>query len=113
MQLDANLGQHAEMNTIAEFEARRRLVWRKAGPWILFGAVGASLAIVFGEESTAPLLQRAPTLLAAGAFFACIIVGASILNRHYRCPACDKVPGTRHGILFGPSKCPSCGARLK
>jgi len=101
------------MNTIAEFQARRRKVWRMAGPWILIGTVGSSLAIFYGEDPSASLSQRAPTLLLAGAFFACIIVGATIVNRLYRCPACGSVPRTRDGILFGPSECSSCGARLK
>ena len=101
------------MNTVAEFQSRRRKVWRMAGPWILIGAVGASLAILYGEDSSAPLSQRAPMLVVAGVCFACIIFGASIEIRYYRCPACGNVPGTRYGILFGISRCPSCGARLK
>jgi peptidoglycan/LPS O-acetylase OafA/YrhL len=101
------------MNTVAEFQARRRKVLRTAGPWILIGLVGALLAIFFGEDASAPLSQRAPVLIAAAGFCACILVGARIVHRHYRCPACGRVPGARYGILLGLSKCPSCGARLK
>jgi peptidoglycan/LPS O-acetylase OafA/YrhL len=101
------------MNTVAEFQARRRKVWRMAGPWILIGVFGALAAILYGDQPSAPLAQRVPMLIAAGGFFLCIIIGAVIVNRHYRCPACGRVPSARNGILFGPSECRSCGARLK
>lgn len=100
------------MNIVEEFQARRRKVLRTAGPWILIGLVGSLAAISYAKNPSAPLSQTG-MILVAGAFLLCIIVGASIVLRYYRCPACGNVPGVRYGILFGLSKCPSCGVRLK
>ncbi|MEO5830011.1 MAG: hypothetical protein ABIQ36_05530, partial [Rhodanobacter sp.] len=69
-------------------------------------------AIAYADDPSAPLPQTG-MILVAGAFLACIIVGASIVLRYYRCPVCGNVPKARYGILFSLSKCPTCGARLK
>ncbi len=100
------------MNIIEEFRARRRKVLRTAGPWIVVGVVVSLVSISYSNDPSAPL---SPTgmVLVAGAFLACIIVGAAIVLRTYRCPACGNVPKARYGILFGLSKCPTCGVRLK
>ena len=100
------------MNIVEEFQARRRKVLRTAGPWILIGLVGSLAAISYAKNPSAPLSQTG-MILVAGAFLVCIIVGARIVLRYYRCPACGNVPGARYGILFGLRKCPSCGVRLK
>jgi len=99
------------MNTVAEFQTCRRKIFRLAGPWVVIGAIGALVTIFYGKDPSAQLPQNSMLLL-VGVFFACILVGASIANRYYRCPACSNVP-SRRGILFGASKCHSCGARLK
>ncbi|MEO8545535.1 MAG: hypothetical protein ABJA49_06440 [Betaproteobacteria bacterium] len=100
------------MNVIKEFQARRRKVLRIAGPWILIGVVGSLIAVSYAKDPSAPLSQTG-MIFVVGAFLACIIVGASIVLRHYRCPACGNVPTARYGILFGLSKCPTCGTPLK
>ena len=101
------------MDTISEFAARRRKVLRTAGPLVLVGMAGALLAIFFAKDPGIAQPQRFMLLLVAGALLACIIFGARIVVRHYRCPACGKVPASRRGILFGLRKCPGCGALLK
>ena len=101
------------MNIIAEFQARRRKVLRTGGPWILVGVIGALITIFYNKDPSAPLSQSTGSILIAGAFFACIIVGAGVVIRHYRCPACGNLPSARYGIIFGLSKCPTCGVRLK
>jgi membrane protein YdbS with pleckstrin-like domain len=100
------------MNVIEEFQARRRKVLKIAGPWVLIGVIGSLVAVFYAKDPSAPLSQTG-MILVAGAFLSCIIVGASIVLRYYRCPACGNVPKARYGILFGLSKCPTCGARLK
>lgn len=100
------------MNVIEEFQARRRKVLRTAGPWMLIGIIGSLVVISYTKDTSAPLLQIG-MIFVVGAFLACIIIGASIVLRYYRCPACGNVPKVRYGILFGLSKCPTCGTRLK
>ena len=101
----------ANKNVIEEFQARRRKVLRTAGPWILIGAIGSLFAISNAQNPSAPFSPTGMTLV-AGAFLACIVVGASIVLRYYRCPGCGNVPRARYGILFGLRKCPTCGVRL-
>ena len=100
------------MNVIEEFQARRRKVLWIAGPWILVGVIGSLVALSYATVTSAPLSQIR-MIFVVGAFLACIIIGASIVLRYYRCPACGDVPKARYGILFGLSQCPTCGARLK
>ncbi len=100
------------MNVIKEFQARRLKVLRIAGPWIIIGVIGSLVAISYAKDTSAPLSQTG-MIFVVGAFLACIIIGASIVLRYYRCPACGNVPKARYGILFGLSQCPTCGARLK
>ncbi|QCB46041.1 hypothetical protein [Hydrogenophaga sp. PAMC20947] len=100
------------MNAIEEFKARRRQALRIAGPWIIIGVIGSLVVIFYARDPSAPLSQ-AGMVFALGAFLVCIIIGASIVVRYYRCPACGNVPKARRGILFGLSKCPTCGTRLK
>lgn len=100
------------MNVIEEFQARRRKVLRTAVPLIAVGAIGSLFAIVYAKGSSESL-RKTGTILVFAAFLACIIVGAGIVVRYYRCPACGNVPSARRGILFGLKKCPTCGARLK
>ena len=99
-------------SVIDEFKARRHKVLWLAGPWILVGATGSLVAIAYARSPSAPLSRTGMTLV-AGAFLACIVVGAGIVLRYYRCPACGNVPKARYGILFGLKKCPTCGVRLK
>ncbi len=101
-----------EINVIKEFQARRRKVLRSAGPWILIGVIGSLIAISNVKDPSA-LLSQPGMIVILGALLACIIKGATIVLRYYRCPACGNVPKARYGILFGLSKCPTCGARLK
>ena len=99
-------------NVVEEFQARRRRVLRLAGPWLIIGVVG-SLAVLFHSKHSSTPFSLSTTILFFGAFISCVIVGASIVIRYYRCPVCVNVPAARHGILFGLNKCPTCGAPLK
>lgn len=99
-------------NVIEEFRARRRKVLWTAGPWIFVGLFGSVVAIAFAKDPSAPLSQPG-MIVVVGAFFGCIIFGASIVLRFYRCPACNNVPKARYGILFGLNECPTCKTRLK
>ena len=107
------LDSMTNMNIIDEFRARRRKVLRLAGPWILIGVIGSLVSIYYGKDPSAPLSQSTGMILVAGAFMACIIVGASIVLRYYRCPAFGIVPVARNVILFCLCKFPTFGVRLK
>jgi hypothetical protein len=99
--------QHAHMDTVSDFQQRRREVGRKAGPWLVLGIVASGWAFFQGVEDS----WRLAMLAAIG--IASVGVGAFIVHRKYRCPNCGEVPGTKDGILINPTACPSCGIALK
>jgi hypothetical protein len=111
--LNSVVRQHADMDTAAEFQQRRRLAGRKSAPWLAIGLIGSSLAFFFGAPESAPWSERAPSVALAFAFFAVAGVGAHIGQKIYRCPNCDATPIRGFGLQFNPEVCPSCGARLK
>ena len=101
------------MDTVAEFQSRRRRAFRLAGPWNVIGLIGMAVSAYFEAEVTASWGQRLPSILMLFAFFCCVAVGAVVGSRIYRCPNCDEMPGSDDGVVFNPSACPSCGIRLK
>jgi hypothetical protein len=101
------------MDTVSDFQQRRRLALRKAGPWLAVGIIGCGASFFWGAEESAPWRERAPSLMLAFAFFAVAGVGAHIGQKIYRCPNCDATPNGRFGLLFDPEVCPACGVRLR
>lgn len=100
------------MDVIADFASRRRKVLKTAVPWIVVGGIGTLISASLFKDSSV-LLSKIELVFIVGSFLTCIIIGAIIVLRVYRCPVCNNVPAARHGLLFGLKKCPSCGTRLK
>ena len=131
--------------TVTAFKDRRRDTWKSIRLWLIplaLGILGFAVPLVLDSSliqshqtglgsirwslSSDDLTEGQFTvflgsLVAIGAAIVGIVVG---VNRHYRCPNCEKVPvgswnllgpgsfGRKSGVDLGPSVCPNCGARL-
>jgi hypothetical protein len=107
----------AANDVAAEFQARRRKTWRLIRPWVFVTATGfVVFFLVF--EFTRVFDQLWTMNLIFGSFLVLLLSIARIalmVNKLYRCPACNNVPmgRGRNGVLLDPDACPKCEARLK
>ena len=93
-----------------EFQQRRATTWRVAKPWVLILLLGWLAVFSIPIERTDFFLLCFVTIVVA------TIRVNFILMKHYRCPACGKMPidrGSRGGLMLNPAVCPRCGALLK
>ena len=97
-----------------EFQKRRETTWRLEKPWIvamLIGWLGAFMS--FGVNAFSEPVRTHLFLLSFVVLIVTIVRINMILSRHYRCPACGKMPIGGDGVLLDPVECPKCGAALK
>ena len=94
------------VDTVEEFQRRRRRATRLATPWILLATVGLLLASQLAQG-------KDWYELAMIGFFACGMIGGLIGVSIYRCPSCNTVPYDEDGVPLNPARCNKCGASLK
>ena len=101
-----------------EFQRRRNKTWCLTRPWLFVMAAGVAvfaIPLLFPSK-----LSELWTLnLVFGGF---IVIGIAIIrisivvNREYRCPACNRTVidyRADNGVPLDPEECPRCGIRLK
>lgn len=103
------------LDTVKEFQRRRRLATKLGGPFLVLTFVcAAAIVLLINIDAGSPIL-RATLLLILG--FAAVISWMLHLyfeTKYARCPNCESLPMDSRGQLdFDPVACPKCGARLR
>jgi predicted RNA-binding Zn-ribbon protein involved in translation (DUF1610 family) len=105
------------LDVSGEFQKRRQTTRRLEMPWIglmMLGWLGAYVAF---------FVESLPAYTSTSLFvLSIVILGVSIVRmnfiamKHYRCPACGRMPivnGMQGGLLIDPEECPNCGASFR
>jgi hypothetical protein len=95
-----------EQRVVQEFQARRQRANTYGWPPILVGFA----ALLLGGKAGIAAVEVAGVLS--------FITGILVVALSVRCPVCNAPPlgpmgSGRYGIILNPSRCPSCGARLR
>jgi len=114
------------IDTVREFQLRRKQTWGAAKPWLLLLIASIVVGLVIGDVSENSSEKGWAIFLGMfAAFFISILRLVFIFRAQYRCPACGEVPlsswaslgpqtfGVERGINLNPSQCSHCGAKLK
>lgn len=103
------------LDTVAEFQRRRKLATKRASPFLastalcMIGIVVLYNVDLFSSEHRVTLYF----LLGAGVFVSWML-HLYFETKHARCPNCESLPLDARGSLdFDPENCPKCGARLR
>ena len=106
------------MDTIAEFQARRREAWRRIKYSVVIMLTGFAILFIFcvGAHS-----EATPRFWICGVAFAAVAIAighmAFTWKRMYRCPACEMPIMNRLSeggdVPLNPRECPNCGAKLR
>ena len=103
------------LDTVAEFQRRRKVAAKRAGPFLaatVLCVVG--LIVLFNVNLFSP--ERRVMLFVLLGFGAFVSWGLHLYfeTKYARCPNCEKLPMNATGALdFNPANCPKCGARLR
>lgn len=108
-----------------QFQRRRKETWRLAKPWLVALLLAGAPLYWMGDLDGEAAPER---VLMFVAFFGILLVSVWrivwIVQKTYRCPACDRVPMSRSSgvgtggcdcadeVDLNPKSCPGCGARL-
>jgi predicted MFS family arabinose efflux permease len=95
-----------DLDTVAEFQRRRRRAGVLMTPWILLAALGLALTKWLGQD-------RDWAEMALIAFTVCGVIGGLIGVAIFRCPRCEALPFDDDGVTLDPARCRKCGANLK
>ena len=116
----------ATIDTVREFQVRRKQTWAAAKPWLLLLIASIVVGLFVGDVSEKSSEKEWAIFLGMfAAFFASILRLVFIFRAQYRCPACGEIPlsswvslgpqtfGVERGVDLNPSVCSHCGAKLK
>jgi hypothetical protein len=103
------------LDTVTEYQRRRSLATKRAGPFLastVFCAI--ALIVLYNVEISTPMLKvNLFVILLFGAFTSW---GLHLYfeTKYNRCPNCEHIPMDSRGqVDFNPAVCPKCGARLR
>jgi len=109
-----------DMDTVQEFQRRRRETWKAVKPFIALmgGGIAGFILMIVANDFHLPPDKKFLVLL-----FLFALIGISflfivlIIRAKYVCPRCNKIPVYEYsgqgGVDLNPDVCPYCGTRLK
>lgn len=110
--------QRAEtpLDTVAEFQRRRRLATRLGAPFLVSTYVSVIALIVLSQidMESSPILKINLMVFFFLVGFASWGLHLYFDSKYNRCPNCEHVPiDSRGKVIVDPVRCPRCGARLR
>ena len=103
------------LDTVVEFQRRRRLATKLGGPFLASTFVcAAAIVLLINIDAGSPILRATLFLVLCFAAVISWMLHLYFETKYARCPNCDSLPMDSRGHLdFDPVVCPKCGARLR
>lgn len=103
------------LDTVKEFQRRRRLATKLGGPFLASTFVcAAAIVLLINIDAGSPILRATLFLILGFAAVISWVLHLYFETKYARCPNCESLPiNSRGDIDFDPVVCPKCGARLR
>lgn len=103
------------LDTVKEFQRRRRLATKLGGPFLASTFVcAAAVILLINIDVGSPVLRATLFLILCFATVISWMFHLYFETKYARCPNCESLPVDSRGQLdFDPVVCPKCGARLR
>jgi hypothetical protein len=103
------------LDTVTEYQRRRSLATKRAGPFLAMAVLCAiALIVLFNADIFTPMHRVNLSIILFIVAFASWGLHLYFDTKYNRCPNCERVPKDNRGAVdFNPAVCPICGARLR